>query len=157
MELFDQHGHLTEEALAALAGGEELPELSRLEAAEHLAYCDPCLQRYTELLSGTELLVPAYSCRESLWHRIRQRTLRVLTSRYATAAAALLILFSLWNFNVFDGIVERSRVLTEPEAVFTREILEAPTDHSNPLGGLFDRLDNAFDRLTGGILHGRDQ
>ena len=47
MELFDPSGHLTDRALLALVRNEELDELARLELAEHLAYCDRCLQRYT--------------------------------------------------------------------------------------------------------------
>lgn len=87
MELFNPGGHLTDEALRASAEGQELPELSRLEIAEHLAYCDRCLQRYTELLDQAPLLCPARSCKESLWRQVRKRTIRLLTSRYATAAA----------------------------------------------------------------------
>lgn len=89
MELFDRNGHLTEEALAALIRERELDELGRLEAAEHLAFCDLCLQRYMDALAGAELLTPERSCRESLWVRIRMRTVRLVTSRYATAAAAV--------------------------------------------------------------------
>ena len=49
MELFDKNGCLTDEGLQALqAGG--LDELGRLETAEHLAYCDKCMDRYTALL-----------------------------------------------------------------------------------------------------------
>ena len=50
MELFDQNGCLTEEGLHAVIGG-QLDELGRLEAAEHLSYCDKCMDRYTALLS----------------------------------------------------------------------------------------------------------
>lgn len=98
MELFNPGGHLTDEALRASAEGQELPELSRLEIAEHLAYCDRCLQRYTELLDQAPLLCPARSCKESLWRQVRKRTIRLLTSRYATAAAAVaLALTVLWG------------------------------------------------------------
>ena len=46
MELFDKNGCLTDEGLQALqAGG--LDELGRLETAEHLSYCDKCMDRYT--------------------------------------------------------------------------------------------------------------
>ena len=72
MTCFRPDGHLTDEALAALIRGDALAELDRLEIAEHLAYCDPCLQRYTELLAEAPLLTPARSCRESLRRRIRQ-------------------------------------------------------------------------------------
>ena len=105
MELFDPSGHLTDRALLALVRNEELDELARLELAEHLAYCDRCLQRYTALLADVPLLVPAHSCRESLWRRIRVRTLRLLTSRYATAAAAVaLALTVVWGSGRLDFV-----------------------------------------------------
>lgn len=54
MELFDKNGCLTDEGLQALqAGG--LDELGRLETAEHLAYCDKCMDRYTALLTADAL------------------------------------------------------------------------------------------------------
>ena len=80
MKLFRDDGHLTDEALTALAG-ESLDDLSRLEIAEHLAFCDLCLQRYTLALEPQPLLTPSRSCRESLMRRIRERTLHLITSR----------------------------------------------------------------------------
>ena len=50
MELFDKNGCLTDEGLQALQAG-RLDELGRLETAEHLAYCDKCMDRYTALLT----------------------------------------------------------------------------------------------------------
>ena len=70
MTCFRPDGHLTDAALTALVRGDCLEELDRLELAEHLAYCDQCLQRYTELLSEGPMLTPARSCRESLRRRI---------------------------------------------------------------------------------------
>ena len=51
MELFREDGCLTDEGLQALVGG-SLDEWGRLEAAEHLSYCDRCMDRYTALLTG---------------------------------------------------------------------------------------------------------
>ena len=49
MEMFNNDGHLTEQALQSLNTG-HLDELCRLEAAEHLSFCDECLLRYTAIL-----------------------------------------------------------------------------------------------------------
>ena len=73
MERFRADGHLTDEALLALIRQEEQSELERLEIAEHLAFCDACLQRYTELLAESPLLTPVSSCRQSLWQHLRAR------------------------------------------------------------------------------------
>ena len=83
MVCFRPDGHLTDEALTALVRGDALTELDRLELAEHLAYCDQCLQRYTELLSAGPLLVPEHSCREPLRRRIWRRAVQLGIQRYA--------------------------------------------------------------------------
>ena len=95
MEIFQHDGHLTDGALTALVAGESLDETARLEMAEHLAYCDLCLQRYTDALAGAPLLTPEHSCRESLWRRIRARTIQIFTSRYAAAAAGVVLALTL--------------------------------------------------------------
>lgn len=98
--VFRDDGHLSDGALAALARNEDrFDELERLEIAEHLAFCGECLQRYTELLEDEmALLVPERSCQRTLWVRIRTRAIRMVTSRYATAAAAVtLALTLLWG------------------------------------------------------------
>ena len=95
MEIFRHDGHLTEETLAAMVRGEPLDETARLEMAEHLAYCDLCLQRYTDALAGAPLLTPERSCRESLWRRVRARTIRIFTSRYAAAVAGVALALTL--------------------------------------------------------------
>lgn len=148
MEAFRADGHLTREALAALAWGAELDELTRLELAEHLSFCDVCLQRYTDILAGTELLVPEHSCGKTLWARIRMRTLRLVTSRYATAAAAVaLALTMLWSSEQIN--------FTRPAPPESRPIIaerlygwpERWNDTWNQavsgLGSLFDGLGNA--------------
>lgn len=98
MELFLRDGHLTNEAFEWMLKDEDSGLLERLELAEHLAYCDVCLQRYTDILSDETLLTPTHSCQRSLWSRIWAKSLQTLTSRYATAAAAVaLVLTVIWG------------------------------------------------------------
>lgn len=73
MELFDKNGCLTDEGLQALqAGG--LDELGRLETAEHLSYCDKCMDRYTALLTADALEMPPHSAHKAvmtaIWVRL---------------------------------------------------------------------------------------
>lgn len=112
---FDAGGHLTAEALHALLSDEPPDQLARLEIAEHLSFCDICLQRYTDLLAGTELLTPAGSCQEGLWQRIRARTARLFLNRYAAAAAAVaLALTVVWCSSIPDP----ARPSLEPPPAF---------------------------------------
>lgn len=139
-------GHLTGEALEALIRGSGLDELGRLEAAEHLAFCDHCLQRYTDLLAGTELLAPEHSCRESLWARVRARTLRLLTSRYATAAAAVaLALTVVWGSGRIDLV--RKPVLPEDRPQVAQGLREWTAKWSDSLDGAMSGLNDFFDGL----------
>lgn len=91
MTVFRDDGHLASEALAALAAGEELPELRRLEIAEHLSYCDACLERYADAMASAPLASPSPRCRAGLFRRIRLRAARLLFSRFGAAAAAVAV------------------------------------------------------------------
>ena len=57
-ELFLENGHLSDAGLAALRDG-QLDELARLEAAEHLSFCDACLDRYLALADAADHLLDA--------------------------------------------------------------------------------------------------
>ena len=146
MEVFDPAGHLSDSALLALVRNEDaLDALARLEMAEHLSYCDRCLQRYTQLLAQDALLTPGHSCRESLWRRIRARTLGILTSRYATAAAAVaLALTVLWG----------STGVKLPEAPPLPEVSQRfqswPERWNDSLRGALSQFNDLFDDLGGG-------
>ena len=147
MELFDPAGHSTDGALLALAHEEVPDELARLEMAEHLAYCDQCLHRYTALLAEAPLLTPAHSCRESLWRRVRARTLRLLTSRYATAAAAVaLALTVLWG----SAAVPLPKRPSLPEV--PQRLQSWPQRWSDSLDGALSRFNDMFDDLGGTVL-----
>lgn len=157
--MFDQTGHLSDRAIAALVSGEELPELTRLELAEHLAYCDRCLQRYTDALADTPLLIPKAPCAEPVWRRIRERTVRILTSRYATAAAAVaLALTLLWSDLPFPERTTLDSVSGTMNAVSSH--MENWTERwSDALHSLLEDTQTIFDDLTqpetGGKLHER--
>ena len=103
MELFHENGHLTSEGLKALTEG-RLDELARLEAAEHLSFCDECLVRYTALLEDAPLAAPKAPLAPGVWQRIRRRTWRIVTSRYATAAAAAAFALIIWGTGVFQNM-----------------------------------------------------
>ena len=102
-ELFRPDGHLTDEGLEALIGG-ELDELGRLEAAEHLSFCDACLVRYTALLEGDVLQEPPTDQTLPVMRRLRRRAAQALMSRYTAAAAAVLITGTLWYTGIFAHI-----------------------------------------------------
>ena len=103
MNLFLDNGHLTDEGLQALIDG-NLDEMQRLEVSEHLSFCDECLVRYTNLLTDPICIEPENDLVLPVMRRLRQKILRIVTSRYATAAAAVVLTLCLWAAGFFSGI-----------------------------------------------------
>ena len=157
MELFDRtSGYLTDEGLQALADG-QLDELSRLEAAEHLAFCDACLDRYTALLAGPVIVQPPQDLQKPVWQRIRSQMFRVLTNRYATAAAAVAIAFCLWGSGLFQGLVPTADAqltpalqLQQTEQTLERRLAfnEAARSASRSLSSLFDSVSDGISKAV---------
>lgn len=142
--VFREDGHLTGEALTALARNEDrFDELERLEIAEHLAFCDDCLQRYAMALEDGALLVPQRSCQKTLWARIRSRAVRLAVSRYATAVAAVtLALTVLWG----GERAEFTRpVLPEDRPSVSRQLTGLTGEISESLHQTVSGLSNFFD------------
>lgn len=137
--MFDQNGHLTDQAIAALVQGKELDEITRLEISEHLAYCDLCLQRYTDALTDQVLLTPEVSCKDTIWRRVRVRTVRILTSRYATAAAAVALALTL----VWADIPLPSATATEAPAIVSKV-----EQWGDSLGELMEHFNDLFEGLN---------
>ena len=145
--VFREDGHLSSRALEALArNGDCFSELERLEIAEHLAFCDDCLQRYTLALEDGALLVPERSCQQALRSRIRSRAIRLVTSRYATAAAAVaLALTVLWG----GERVEFTRpALPEDRPSVSRQLTELTGGVSDTLREAVGGLSDFFDGLS---------
>ena len=147
MKLFDDHGHLTDEALAALST-DALDELARLEVSEHLSFCDRCLDRYLATLTDGALEAPENSCRERLLQRIRRQALQLLENRVATAAAAIAIVVSLWTGGVFGALLSLPGQLTELPSTVSQSI-QAQQRETKP--SVFEDIENWFDGI------GKDQ
>ena len=144
MEAFRADGHLSEAALLRLINNQPAEELTRLEIAEHLAFCDLCLQRYTELLEGIEPETPEHSCQNALWPQIRLRALRLFPQRYATAAAAgALALTLLWG----SGHPAFLAASKEIEATLKPHTEAWPEQWAEALSGFSGRLQSRFDKI----------
>ena len=145
MTCFRPDGHLTDAALAALVRGDPLPELERLELAEHLAYCDRCLQRYTELLTDEVLAPPPSPAGPGLRRRLRRRTVRLTVSRYATAAAAVVLALTvLWGSSGLSGQVVPAEptFLERAGAALTEWTDDWPQKWERALSGFSSLFDN---------------
>lgn len=148
MEAFRPDGHLSEDALVRLARNEEgFDGLERLEIAEHLTFCDYCLQRYTGILETAPLLVPRKSCQRSLWNRVRFRSLRLAAGRYATAAAAVaLTLTVLWSGEA-RNFIRSVPALPEDRPSISRRLTSWTGELSDSLDRTVSGLSRLFDSV----------
>ena len=105
MELFDADGCLTDEGLRALQAG-QLDELGRLEAAEHLAWCDKCTDRYTALLTADVLQEPPHSAHKAVMAAIWVRLMQNTWGRAAVAGVAAVLAFTMWRSGTIGQLLD---------------------------------------------------
>ncbi len=110
MELFRDDGCLSQEGLQALVAG-QLDQLGRLEAAEHLAYCDKCMDRYTALLTDDVLEQPPRSARGAVMTAVFVQLMQNTWGRAAVAAVAAVLALTLWRSGTVTQILEGTRDL----------------------------------------------
>ena len=144
-QLFDAEGHLTDDGLYALKDG-TLDDLGALEAAEHLSFCDYCLLRYTELIDAAPacLQEPMRDLIPQVQNLMRLRRFRIMTNRYVSAAAAVVLAFVLWGY-VSVGASQRMAARTgppqEPRVSFGQWL-------DTTVSGFYDSLDDTFTNFT---------
>lgn len=138
MELFDAKGCLSEEGLQALVGG-QLDETQRLEAAEHLAYCDRCMNRYTALLTDDVLEQPPRSARGAVMGTIWIRLMQNTWGRAAVATVAAVLALTMWHTGQqLNTWLPQTTQQTEPE------LLGKPIEDKKQLT---EKLSDALDAL----------
>ena len=100
-KLFDADGHLTDEGLYAIKDG-TLDDLGALEAAEHLSFCDYCLLRYTAMIDAAPdcMKQPMRDLIPQVQSLMRLRSFRIMTNRYVSAAAAVVLGFEIGRAHV---------------------------------------------------------
>ena len=148
MELFDQNGCLTEEGLHAVIGG-QLDELGRLEAAEHLSYCDKCMDRYTALLTADVLEEPPRSARGAVMSTIWVRLMQSTYGRVAVAGVAAVLALSLWRSGAITAMLGRgcdlktilpSQTMSTPPQELTGKPMETRQEFYHKLSGVLENL-----------------
>ena len=149
MESFRKDGCLSDEGLHALIAG-QLDELGRLEAAEHLAYCDKCTDRYTALLTADALSDPPRGVRRTVMGTIWVRLMQSTCGRAAVAgvAAVLALTFVTDHSRDLQALLPAVQV-TLPEKQPPKllpEKLGRPVD-SRPGENFYTRVSSALESL----------
>lgn len=145
-KLFDAEGHLTDEGLYALKDG-TLDDLGALEAAEHLSFCDYCLLRYTAMIEAAPdcMKQPMRDLIPQVQNLMRLRSFRIMTNRYVSTAAAVMLAFALWRFGFFGGVGTVQKPVQQLPDVTPRVTV------SQALGGMFDSMSSGLSDMFSGM------
>ena len=153
MELFNENSCLTDEGLQALVNG-QLDELGRLEAAEHLSYCDHCLDRYTALLTADALEEPPRSVHKTVMGTIWVRLMQNTWGRAAVAGVAAVLALTMWRTGTLEQILSTGETVRSwlPETTQTTEPeqLGKPVQDKEPVPTLSQKLTGTLDSLLFG-------
>ena len=93
-------------AQAAVLTAGQLDELGRLEAAEHLAYCDKCTDRYTALLTADALTDPPRDVRRTVMSTIWVRLMQSTYGRAAVAGVAAVLALTMWRTGALTFVTD---------------------------------------------------
>ena len=129
MELFREDGCMTDAGFRAMMDG-RLDELGRLEAAEHLSYCDQCMDRYTALLTADALETPPHSAHKAVMAAVWVRLMQNTWGRAAVAGVAAVLAFTMWRSGTIDQLLNfRQELYT-----WTPETSQSQTEEPVQLG-----------------------
>lgn len=154
MELFREDGCLTDAGLCALRDG-QLDELGRLEAAEHLSYCDACMDRYTALLTADVLETPPRSVRSTVMTTIWVRLMQNTYGRIAVAGVAALLALGLWRSGALKTALDHSAALRVTSSTSISQTLDEMDARGDALPGqsrpqLYQKLSGVLESLLPG-------
>ena len=150
MELFREDGCLSDEGLHALTAG-QLDELGRLDAAEHLAYCDKCTDRYTALLTADALADPPRDVRRTVMSTIWVRLMQNTYGRVAVASVAAVLALSMWKAGTLGRITRLGSELNTILPPAQSQEAEPEPQKPEPLG---KPVETRADRESAGKLPG---
>ena len=151
MELFREDGCMTDAGFRAMMDG-QLDELGRLEAAEHLSYCDECMDRYTALLTADVLEEPPRSARGAVMGTIWVRLMQNTWGRAAVAGVAAVLALTMWKTGALGQITRLgSELNTVLPASQTQPVEEDRPAVPEPQG---KPVETRADRDTAGTLSG---
>ena len=154
-KLFDAEGHLTDEGLYAIKDG-TLDDLGALEAAEHLSFCDYCLLRYTAMIDAAPdcMKQPMRDLIPQVQSLMRLRSFRIMTNRYVSAAAAVVLGFVMWGAVSTFGVPNAAALLPQQPAARPERF---GTKFNTAVNGFYKSLDDTFKSFTLTAENGLDQ
>ncbi|MBQ4050069.1 MAG: hypothetical protein IJD13_00425 [Oscillospiraceae bacterium] len=150
---FDKNGHISKIGFQALTSG-KAGELTRLELAEHLDWCDLCVDRYSLLMTDDILMDAPEQLSESVMANIRRRAIAFFTGQAAKVCAAACLTIIIWCGGIFNG-----NIMAQGEA-FSEKVAAGGISFSQSVFRFGDAIENWLGGLSinvRGVEHGTEE
>ena len=143
-EYFDEDGHLTPIALQDTLNG-VADEFSRLEIAEHLSFCDKCMEHYCMLLEDAPLISPPEPLGPGVRSDLRRQARILFLNRYLRVGVAACLTLLLWLGGVFSINVKTEerlpiRSFSYAADSFGQKAVEFGQQMTDSINEFFDQL-----------------
>ena len=128
----------------------------RAGAAEHLSFCDYCLLRYTAMIDAAPdcMKQPMRDLIPQVQSLMRLRSFRIMTNRYVSAAAAVVLGFVMWGAVSTFGVPNAAALLPQQPAARQERF---GTKFNTAVNGFYKSLDDTFKSFTLTAENGLDQ
>ncbi len=104
-DFFSSDGHLTDYAIKQITTG-DATQLQRLEVAEHISFCNVCLEKHINAFTADSFTEPQIDITKSVMQKIKAKMRRFMLSKVTTYVAAASIALVLWGTGVYDVLGE---------------------------------------------------
>ncbi len=88
-------------------------EMHRLEMAEHLSFCDECIEKYTSLLTQDVLIESNLRVKQSVMKKIHGKIYKALINKYTIYISAACIALMLWGSGILGDITQITSGINE--------------------------------------------
>lgn len=142
MEIFNKHGHITEQGFHILLN-ESPSDLERLEIAEHLSFCSECLNTYSNMAENTLLPEKIPFDEDTLYKKIiKKQKFSKFRIYFSTGAAAAAVIVFMNASIVFHSFSDSEKTLNF--VPFMTKIFSTMENYQEKLN---DSIKNISDKL----------
>ncbi len=145
---FTDSGHITKQAFKQFLNG-KLNDLACLEIAEHLSFCDECIECLVDETNSTLLFTPPHEMKKNIIKTLYVRTAKALLNKYTAYVAAAVIALVLWGSGLSGDIAKMPQQLSDYAfGIRTqREIDNEFTQSTQTQEGRFQLINSTIDEL----------
>lgn len=142
---FKLDGHIAEEGFQRMLKN-QCTTLERLELAEHISFCNPCLERYLSLVEQGKLLIPKEGMKEDVLQKAQKDWFGDFRKRLAQATVAASIFLMCWSVGGAVTRVDHSFLWLTGRVEQTRESITEKWNGftEKAFGGYWDLLDGTM-------------